>query len=360
MEADFKSIDRGLEERLAEWEEATSPAAEYDPDRIGAAADALRESIRAARATLDSRLEGMRLQDRAEIACLSLLGSALTGLSEQIAERLHAIAAGGIVEPITMSTQTKQLIERAGMDEAGDLIEQARANMETDLAKRRDNKARSEQLIHDRTTELDGLRIALQGPDLTAAQRDEATRKVSKLERDISRLKSVSDRLDSVIALTENGLAAASDRSAAYEQSFQTAASALANGQDLAEFWRSSKSRLFSEVDALLGKSVRKVLDAAFDSDLASKLDDFTKQLVKSKLDPQKLQNLASTLLQTLDAYALRTRSILNGEDSRAAAGDPLAIEQIADGACAPIAALRAAIAKELTFLFQNGAFESR
>ena len=360
LEADFKSIDRGLEKRLAEWEEATSPAAEYDPDRIGAAADALRESIRAARATLDSRLEGMRLQDRAEIACLSLLGSALTGLSEQIAERLHAIAAGGIVEPITMSTQTKQLIERAGMDEAGDLIEQARANMETELAKRRDNKARSEQLIHDRTTELDGLRIELQAPDLTAAQRDEATRKVSKLERDISRLKSVSDRLDSVIALAENGLAAASDRSAAYEQSFQTAASALANGQDLAEFWRSSKSRLFSEVDALLGKSVRKVLDAAFDSDLASKLDDFTKQLVKSKLDPQKLQNLASTLLQTLDAYALRTRSILNGEDSRAAAGDPLAIEQIADGACAPIAALRAAIAKELTFLFQNGAFESR
>ena len=180
MEADFKSIDRGLEKRLAEWEEATSPAAEYDPDRIGAATDALRESIRAARATLDLRLlEGVRLEDRAEIACLSLLGSAPTGLSEQIAERLHAIAAGGIVEPITMSTQTKQLIERAGTDEAGDLIEQARANMETELAKRRDNKARSEQLIHDRTTEPDGLRIELQAPDLTAAQRDEATRKVS-------------------------------------------------------------------------------------------------------------------------------------------------------------------------------------
>jgi len=61
-------------------------------------------------------------QVKAEMAYRYSLSSALAGLSEQIGSRLSALAAGKTVELVTMSRQTKELVERAGKDKIRESI----------------------------------------------------------------------------------------------------------------------------------------------------------------------------------------------------------------------------------------------
>jgi hypothetical protein len=360
LEADFKSIDRNLEQQLGEWQEATSPSAEYDPDRIGGAAKELLKTIGSGREALDARLKEVNLKNLTEVAYVSQLDSALTGLSEQIAERLRSLAGGGVVEPVTMSTQTRELIERASRDPIGDELRRDLETKRDDLTKKRETRTTNRESISNRTRELDQIRRELKSEELTAQQRTEKEGKATELEQALSRLKSAAARLDVSVAAADAALSQSIERGYEYDQSLTTATSELANGRGLAEFWGDTKSQLFDAVDAVAGKEVRKALDAAFDGNLAGTLGDFKKLLKADKLKPQELQATAATLLQTLDTYARRTTAILSAEKARTRGDASAAIQQVIDSTGGPIAAMRSSIATELNFLFKNGAFDAR
>jgi len=361
LETDFKTIDRNLERQLGEWHEATSPSAEYDPDRIGQTAKELLKTIGSGREALDARLKEVSLNNGAEITYVSQLDSALTGLSEQIAERLRTLAGGGVVEPVTMSTQTRDMIERAAQDPFAAELRRDFETKREDLKKKREIRTNNGESISNRSRELEQIRSELKDDSLTAELRKDKEAKASELEQALSRLRSAQGRLDVNLAAADAALGRSIEHGFEYDQSLKTAASELANGRDLASFWHDTKTRLFAGVDAVTGKQeVSKTLDEAFDSGLAGTLEQFKKQIAADSLKPQELQATAAKLLQTLDTYGRRMTTILGNEKARATGESAVALQQIMDGAGAPISALRSAIATELNLLFKNGAFSAR
>jgi hypothetical protein len=114
----LRDLDSTLERQLKTWDEVTSPYSEYDPGRILNAASALRTTIEGA---MDKTKPAPK-STGPDAIFNKRISSALAGLSEQIGARLNALGGGKTVERVTMSGQTRELLERNGTDVVAEKI----------------------------------------------------------------------------------------------------------------------------------------------------------------------------------------------------------------------------------------------
>jgi hypothetical protein len=188
LTAPLKEIGRKLESQLKTWEEVTSPYADsYDEGKIYDTARELLGTITRALTIAKPDIPGDE-QENEESSFNSLISSFLTGLSGEIGKRLGQLGAGRAVEPVTMSSQTREVIERAGKDSALEPIagnaKEAR-DFRDDFLK---NDSKAKRL------ELQDIREKLRNPALSgkergilAEERMKAKKILEKIERAIDK-----------------------------------------------------------------------------------------------------------------------------------------------------------------------------
>jgi hypothetical protein len=416
-ESSLKDIDKTLATQLAKWEEVTSPFSDhYDIPTIYDTAHELRT-------TIERGLENIKppigipagAQDAAEVAYRYSLSSALAGLSEQISSRLSALAAGK-AELGTLKRQTNELAERAAKDKIGESIVTEANDAQRLQSDFNRNSYTAEKLTTLWTRRLD-LELELARKDLTADKRQEVQQEHAKVARDLevfetgldladfpaSRKRELRDlrteiwsqhnailkgtgysatelqakkvKRDRFVTdlvgkesplLKQAGTAVADaanearDRRELYEQQLEDAKTAAYN--DPAGYWRDIKGTFLEGVEAVSGKELRKTLDSdAFDSKLANQLNDWNRELKRTRPDPTRLQELAINLEATMIAYSQRAdvalRKEARGADAPLPKGDRDALRQAGDALQVGLAALRQTMARNLKFLVEAGTF---
>ncbi|MBV9083765.1 MAG: hypothetical protein JOZ62_13885 [Acidobacteriaceae bacterium] len=405
----LKEIDGKLATQLAAWEEVTSPFSDrYDAAKIYDTAHELRRTIEAGLEKIKPNgMPGTSPQAKAEAAYSYAVAGALAGLSEQIGTRLGVLAGGKPVELVTMSRQAKELVERAAKDKVGETIAaeatqvqdlysdfinndysaenlanlwERRLDLDVELLRKdlSPEKRRQLQTERDNTAgALDTFRTAIDKADVPLAVRkqiDSLRTDVFSADRSLTSRR-VTYKPEELISIKTKRDAAVTALIAKETEFFKTAAIAVAEearnaqdrydqfqqllsdaktaaGKDPAGYWCKIKSAFLDQVEAVSGKELKKTLDNdAFDSNLSQQLNDWNEESKKTRLDPIKLQELASSLEATIASYSERAGVALRKE------ADP-ALREVADGLQAGLSALRHALAKRLQYLVDNGAFK--
>lgn len=399
-----------LEPQLKRWEELTSPYADrYDEGAIYTAAHdlmgTLRDALKKARPG-DGLL--MDPQYKAESIFLGDVCSSLSGLSEQIGIRVIKLSEGEVVKPVTISAQTQEAMERARKDPADEKIaDQATSDQEIrddfqtkftedNLLKMRQELIQireqlcDEKLADDRLNSLKKSQDeiiqtlkrfatecanAKKGTALRDAERfkiDDARIKLNKLTNSLSPQMDLNDRqstVDEAKALAVNlsnlekkllNIVSQSTEQAAnesqtrlddYRQSLNDARSAV--GKNISDYWARAKSDFLDDVEANADKKLRGTLEKAFDADFRELLSDWKGEVTAPKVDPAKVQELASTILQTTESYSIRAEGILLAADALAADADRPSLRPVLDRLNCSMTAIREAIANQLQSLLQ-------
>jgi hypothetical protein len=400
----LKTLSSNLDRQITTFEEATSPYTDaYDVGKIYAAGDELLKTIGAAMAERKAP-ENISVTDAQQVSEASFnltIGSALAGLLEQVGARLQALGAGQPVARVVMPEQTRQIVDRAETDLQGDKLtaqvkdalalhdtlkdkcsEQSVTAMwasQTDLLGKirtasADDKPKLQaefskagefldafgaaidevKKTPGQTLSIKNARDAITAIDrrLTTAKMTDQERAATMADRDTA-AKALLDLqmpfLSAAVAQADSDATDAQDRVDAYQERLDDAKTAAAH--DPADYWRDLKKSFLREVGALSTK-VSKNLDGAFDSDFSAQLKDWNTQLAKTPPNAGKLRDAASSLLETIEVYTTRSELILRQLDAGPAAA------QVQDELHSGLAAIRESVAKELQFLFDNGAFE--
>jgi len=110
-----------------------------------------------------------------------------------------------------------------------------------------------------------------------------------------------------------DGAQSVQDRRDLYQQLLNDAKTAA--NKDPASYWRDVKKTFLEGVEAVSGKELRSTLDkVAFDSKLADQLNGWNNESKKTRLDPARLQELASNLEAIINSYSQRTDVALRKE----------------------------------------------
>lgn len=408
LNGSLEAVDRQLTARLQTWEEATSPYGDrYDADEIRKSARDLLTTIQQAGARVAEQLQSESdLSNTKNALFLETVRHGLSGLSDQIAQRLGALAAGSAVERVTITSRTRQLLERAernpGFDQIAALAQHAQAlrdglrdrytpenvarllARQTELAATLNDRALSvedrrklteEQAALDRDLELfheaiDNVRKSGSARDEIQEARDNLANLNKKLinQTDSKTRASLAKEANAAaeklmeVEVKEKYLAAATKaaqslahdsqtRLESYKQSQEDALGALANAKEPASYWRELKAKFLSEVESAADRKRRRLLDDAFNSGFAEQLQKWRDEQNRDRLNPVKLQDIASGLIETADSYAKRAELALKDLD-------PALVQQIRDDLDCGLAAIRDTVTKELGFLFDNGAFD--
>jgi uncharacterized protein (DUF2164 family) len=139
------------------------------------------------------------------------------------------------------------------------------------------------------------------------------------------------------------------DRLDAYQQGLEDARSMV--GTKAASYWREVKGDFLIEIEAVAGKELKNRLNKAFDANFAGQLKAWKDEAAKTRLDPVKLQKIATNLVETIYTYSKRVYFALNNLDRHE-------VQQIQDKLNCGLAAIQESVTKELKFLFDHAAFD--
>jgi hypothetical protein len=116
LNGDMSAVNRSLRDQLLDFEKATSPhQRDYDMDEIIETGRKVLDTIGAAGQHLVAGMAGENLEAKGP-AFRAAIVLGLSGLSEQIGRRMNELAAGRTPPAVTMSNQTRELVERSAND----------------------------------------------------------------------------------------------------------------------------------------------------------------------------------------------------------------------------------------------------
>jgi hypothetical protein len=425
----LRKTSRAFKDYLSAWEEATSPSADhYDADKIEAAGGALRELLlqTANYATtkvdemLRSGLTSAGLKDPKQTAFWATVALGVSGMSEQIGQRMDALAKGETVEMVTCASRTRQVMERARKDRSGDRIaNEATASQQAaddlrnhkadhliemrarqaaivealcDQALSRDDRQKLEaekktlegtlkpferaiddvkktdkdrSAILDTRSELNGLYR-----DIPATKPDDRAKLVEHAKELQQQLVTLETRfLSSAVSAAESAAQDAQERLQQYGQRLQERQSSLrigASGPDA--YWSSQKRGFLADVEPVFGTDLKNTLDRdAFDAALSGRLKDWNKEIDKDSPDPTRLEALAKQILETTDSYSKRAELALKRAESSKKGLAPSELRQLADQRLeiqdhlnCSLGALRQWVAETLQSFFERGLFNQK
>ena len=137
LNAEMSAVDRSLKDQLLDFEKATSPhQQDYDVDEIMEAGRKVLETIGGAGQHLVAGMAGETLEAKGP-AFRAAIAVGLSGLSEQIGRRMNELAAGHTPPAVTMSNQTRELVQRSVNDRPRDQIAKE-ASVAAELIKNKD------------------------------------------------------------------------------------------------------------------------------------------------------------------------------------------------------------------------------
>ncbi len=406
--------DEKLKSQLAKWDEVTSPYADhYQTDEIYNAAHELRRTIESGMEKVTIDVFGGEQTDpvnRAKQLYSIRLTGALAGMAERINNRLGTLAAGKTAELVTISRQTKELLERTGKDPIAEKIageeKEAREN-QSEIGK---NEYSKEGLLDLMKRELESS-LELNRKDLTAQERQQLKEEQEKVRKALATFREALDHVamavgektkiangrsdvfgdfrhlvaqkltpkefasrkdrweraavtlagvegrftNAVLKTTAEGTQRAQERQERYQQLLDDAKTSAA--KDPAGYWRKVKGEFFDQIEAVSGRELKETLNEAFKSDMAKQLQDWNDQSKRTRLDPVKLQEIATNLIATITNYSERAEFALRSETRTADTAVAQALQEAGDGVQAALAALRTAMTAKLQLLFDKGAF---
>ena len=219
-------MESELADRVKAFQDATSPASEYDPDAIAEAADNLQRTVADARGVLRSGGEKVHMNNTLEQQYLAGLGATLSGLSEQVAARLNDLAAGKVAERATIDRQAKQLLERAKGDELGTELK----THEASLAKKQEALQKGAKI---RATNIAKEKATIQALNKLPQPLTQAdTGKLAESEQQLARMQAkTTGRQDTYPKKIAADLDAAQTRRRNYDQALVDARGVLRSGR---------------------------------------------------------------------------------------------------------------------------------